>query len=103
MIHEDAKFTRPENVGSMESIVRGSASMALLVVAMLIPAIGSYLLFALTQVAIYLGLTAFIGWDPIYAMLKQPSSGVPAQSPATVVAQERQQSQVSGGDHKKAA
>lgn len=103
MIHEDAKFTRPENVGYIESIVRGSASIALLVVAMMIPAIGSYLLFALTQVAIYLGLTAFMGWDPIYAMLKQSSSGMPARSSATVVAQERRQPQVSDGEHKRAA
>ena len=103
MTYVNAKFTQPENVGYVESVLRGSISIALLVAAMLIPAIGSYFLFALTQVAIYLGLTAFIGWDPIYAMLKQHSSGVPALVPVTVVTPERQQPQVSGGDHKKAA
>jgi hypothetical protein len=103
MTYEDAKFTRPENVGYVESVLRGSVSIALLVAAMLIPAIGSYTLFALTQVAIYLGLTAFIGWDPIYAMKKQTASYGPAQAPATVVSPQGQPPQVSGGDHKKAA
>ena len=103
MTYVNAKFTQPENVGYVESVVRGSVSIALVVAAMLIPAIGSYSLFVLTQVAIYLGLTAFIGWDPIYAMLKQPASHVPAQTPETVVEPERQSPQVSGGDHKKAA
>ena len=103
MTYENAKFTQPENVGYMESIVRGSVSIALLVVAMLIPAIDSYILFALTQVAIYLGLTAFIGWDPIYAMKKQTAENVPAQGPVTAVSPEAQPQQVSGGDHKKAA
>ena len=103
MTYENAKFTQPENVGYMESIVRGSVSIALLVVAMLIPEIGSYILFALTQVAIYLGLTAFIGWDPIYAMLKQPVRDVPAQARAAVVTPEWQQPQVAVSKHKKAA
>lgn len=103
MTHEDAKFTRPENVTYAERILRGYVSIALLVAAILIPEIGSYSLFALTQVALYLGLTAFIGWDPIYAMLKQPASRVPAQAPAAVVPPEQQQPQVSGSDHKKAA
>ena len=103
MTYEDAKLTQPENVGYIESVVRGSVSIALLVVAMVIPEIGSYSLFALTQVAIYLGLTAFIGWDPMYAMLKRPASYVSAPVPETVVAPERQQPQISGSDHKKAA
>ena len=103
MTYENAKFTQPENVDYIESIVRGSVSIALLVVAMLIPAIGSFTLFALTQIAIYLGLTAFIGWDPIYAMKKQPVRHVPAQSWAAVVPPERQQPQVTGSNHKKAA
>jgi hypothetical protein len=103
MTYEDPKFTQPENIGFIERIVRGSLSIALLVAAMLIPAIGTYSLFALTLVAIYLGLTAFIGWHPIYAMLNQSASHVPSQPSAREVAPERQKPQVSGGDHKKAA
>jgi len=103
MTYVNEKFTQPENVGYVESVLRGSVSIALLVAVMLIPAIDSYFLFSLTVVSIYLGLTAFIGWDPIYAMLKQPSSGLPVQAPAVVVTPERQQPHVSGGDHKRAA
>lgn len=103
MTYEDAKFTQPENVGYVERVVRVSVSFAILVVAMLVPAIGTYILFVMTQVAIYLGLTALIGWDPIYAMLKQPTKNMPTQASATVVAPERQLTQVSHGDHRKAA
>ena len=103
MTYENAKFTQPENVGYVESVMRGSVSIALLVAAMLIPAIDSYILFALTQVAIYLGLTAFIGWDPIYAMKKQTAENVSAQGPVTVVSPEVQTQQVAGSNHKKAA
>jgi hypothetical protein len=103
MTYEDTKFAEVENVGFVEGVVRGSASIAILVAVMLIPSITAYTLFALTQLAIYAGLTAFIGWDPIYAMMKQSASQAPAQAPATVSAAPRQQPQVSGGDHKKAA
>lgn len=101
MIYEDAKFAEVENVGFVDAVVRGSASIAILVAVMLIPAIGSYTLFALTQLAIYAGLTAFIGWDPIYAMMKGPASQ--AHAPATVSAAPRYEPQISGSDHKKAA
>jgi hypothetical protein len=103
MIYEDEKYTEVENVGFVDGVARGSASIAILMAVMLIPAISSYMLFALTQLAIYAGLTAFIGWDPIYAMLKRPAIQVPAQAPASVDAVPRQEPQVSGGDHKKAA
>ena len=103
MTYENTKFNRPENVGYVESVIRGSVSIALLVATMLIPEVSSYALFALTQIAIYLGLTAFIGWDPIYAMKKQTAENVSAQGPVTAVSPEVQPQQVSGGDHKKAA
>ena len=53
MTYENTKFNRPENVGYVESVIRGSVSIALLVATMLIPEVSSYALFALTQIAIY--------------------------------------------------
>lgn len=103
MTYVNAKLTQPENVGYIESVVRGSASIALILLAMQMPEIGSYGLFALTQVAIYLGLTAFIGWDPIYAVLKQTNSYVRSETVVSTVTPKRQETQALDGDHKKAA
>jgi hypothetical protein len=103
MTYVDAKFTEVENVGFVDGVVRGSASIAILVAVMLIPTISSYTLFALTQLAIYAGLTAFIGWDPIYAMKKHPASQASAQAPATVAAYPRREAKSAGGGHRQAA
>jgi len=103
MTYEDPKFTEAENVGFVDGVVRGSASIAILVAVMLIPAISSYTLFALTQLAIYAGLTAFIGWDPVYAMMKRPASQVSAQAPATVAAYPQREVEPVSGGHRQAA
>ena len=103
MTYADAKFAEVENVGFVDAVVRGSASIAILVAVMLIPAISTYTLFTLTQLAIYAGLTAFIGWDPIYALTKQPATHVPAQAPATVAAYPRREARPVSNGHKQAA
>jgi len=103
MTYEDAKFTEVENVGFVDGVVRGSASIAILVAVMLIPSITSYTLFALTQLAIYAGLTAFIGWDPIYALTKGSATPVAAQAPATVAAYPRREARPVSDSHKQAA
>ena len=57
MAHEDEVFAEVENVGYVDSVVRGSASIAILVAVMLMPSITAITLFGLTQLAIYAGLT----------------------------------------------
>jgi hypothetical protein len=104
MTYEDERFAEVENVGFIDSVVRGSASIAIVVAVLLIPSISSFTLFGLTQLAIYAGLTAFIGWDPLYAVLKQSGNQVPAEVVrATAAAYPRNEEPVPGGDHKKAA
>lgn len=103
MTYQDAKFSEVENVGFVDSVVRGSASIAILVAVMLLPSITALTLFGLTQLAIYAGLTAFIGWDPLYAVMKGAGTRLPAQAPATVAAYPQREEQASSGDHKKAA
>ena len=103
MTHEDEKFSEVENVGFVDSVVRGSASIAILVAVMLIPSITAATLFGLTQLAIYAGLTAFIGWDPIYALIKQSDSHLPAQAPATVAGYPRREALPVVDGHKRAA
>ena len=103
MTYEDEKFAAVENVGFVDGVVRGSLSIAILVAVMLVPAITSFTLFGLTQLAIYAGLTAFIGWDPIYAMMKQAESQRPVQPTATVSDYPRREAQPDSKSHKQAA
>ena len=69
MKHEARHFSDVENVGLIDSVFRGSLGFAILLSVLLIPTISSTQLVALTLVAIYAGLTAFISWDPVYALL----------------------------------
>jgi hypothetical protein len=103
MTYEGEKSAEVENVGFADSVVRGSASIAILAAVMLIPSITALTLFGLTQLAIYAGLTAFIGWDPIYAMVKQSKPRLPANAPAAVAAYPRRGEQAAGAAHKQAA
>ena len=63
-------FFEVENIGLIDGIFRGSLSIAVLLSVLLIPTISSSLLVSLTLVAFYLGLTAFLSWDPVYALVK---------------------------------
>ena len=104
MIYEDEKLTEVENMGFAESVVRASVSIAIVLAVLLIPSITSLTLFGLTQLAIYAGLTAFIGWDPIYAVKKQPAGRAAAETvEAAGTVYSRNKEQASGGDRKKAA
>jgi hypothetical protein len=103
MTYQDKKFAEVENVGFVDCVVRGSASIAILVAVMLLPSITALTLFGLTQLAIYAGLTAFLGWDPVYAMMRYSETQQPAQVHATVTSYPQREAQVSGGKHSKAA
>ena len=103
MAYEDEKLTEVENIGFIDCIVRGSASIAILVAVMLLPSITTITLFGLTQLAIYAGLTAFIGWDPLYALIKQDKARRPERVRAGVTSYPQREAPVSGGKHMKAA
>jgi hypothetical protein len=103
MTFEDEKPIEVENVGFIDSIVRGSISIAIVVAVMWMPSITAFTLFALTQLAIYAGLTAFIGWDPIYALIKRPVSSVPEQASATLASYTQREARHVSSDHKQAA
>ena len=71
MRHQVNNFTGIENVGLIDSVFRGSLGIAIILSVLLIPTVSSTLLIGLTLVAIYAGLTAFISWDPFYALMKR--------------------------------
>lgn len=103
MVSQASKFTEAENMSFIESLVRGLISITIVAVVMHMPSITELVLFGLTQLAIYAGLTAFVGWDPVYAMFRQGRVRLPVQSPAGFDVHSRQDGQAAADDHKKAA
>ena len=103
MNYQDSNVTEVENVGMIDSVVRGSLSVAILVSVLLIPAISSTTLIGLTLAAIYTGLTAFIGWDPFYALMNKSRTEPQIPVPPTVSAHPHNAEQAPGSGHKKAA
>jgi hypothetical protein len=73
MSYQLKKFSDVENVGLIDSVFRSSLSIAIVVSELLIPSISSVSLVLLTFVAIYAGLTGFLSWDPVYALIKKGS------------------------------
>ncbi len=95
-----------ENVGWFDSALRGSLATALVLGVLLIPSVSSTTLAVMTLIAIYAGLTAFIGWDPLYALMQGPRqvSQQQASQPVAVVPQvAKRDEQQHDDDYKKAA
>jgi hypothetical protein len=106
MRHRVTNFFEIENVGMIDSVFRGSLGIAILLGVLLVPAISSSLLVSLTLVAIYLGLTAFLSWDPLYVLAKKFRSQAREGACATVIIQSvprNSEPVVSDVPHKKAA
>ena len=104
MKRQTAKSFDIDNVGLIDSAFRGSLAIAILLGVLLIPTISSTELVVWTLVAIYAGLTAFIGWDPFYAMMKGSQQSQPEQlSPTTEAEPSAVRHSVHDGIHKKAA
>ena len=84
MKHQPENSFDVENVGWFDSAFRGSLATALILGVLLIPSVSSTTLAVMTLIAVYAGLTAFIGWDPLYAMIKGPRQVSQQQSPQPV-------------------
>lgn len=100
------KFSDVENVGLIDSAFRGSVAIAIVLSELLIPSISSVSLVVLTLIAIYTGLTAFLSWDPIYALIKKLQRPQPEKLAETLsnVKAPRHVGQVANEvSHKKAA
>jgi Inner membrane protein YgaP-like, transmembrane domain len=106
MSHRVTNFSKVENVGLVDSVFRGSLGIALVLSVLLIPTISSTALVTLTLIAIYAGLTAFLSWDPFYALVKGSRRPLPekVQAPTPVTTGSRSVEQtVNDVHHKKAA
>ena len=103
MNYQHVNLSEIENVGLIDGAVRGSLSIAMVLAVLLIPVMPESVMAVLTLIAIYTGLTAFLGWDPFYALMKkaQPQPQTPA--PATVTSRHDRAKKTDTGGHKKAA
>ena len=105
MTYQETNFSEAENVGLLDRVNRGIASMSLIVAAVQITIIPSIALAAMVALGLYTGLTASIGWDPLYALVKAFQQRSPAPTPATVTTYPQRDGRPfgSGGGFKKAA
>jgi hypothetical protein len=103
MTYQDTNFPEVENVGMLDRVNRGIASMTLIVAAVQITMIPSTAVAAMVALGLYTGLTASIGWDPLYALVKAFQQRTPAPTPATITPYPQRGGRSSGGSYKKAA
>lgn len=103
MTYQETHFTEAENVGLLDRVNRLIMGTTLIVAAVLFTAIPSAAVAGMVAFGIYAGLTAFIGWDPLYALAKAVQRQAPAQTPPTITHYQRRGEQATGGDYKKAA
>ena len=92
-----------ENVGPLDRVNRMIVALTLVTVAVLFTAIPPAAVFSIVAVSIYAGLTAAIGWDPLFVVVKALSQRVPDQASAAITSLPRRDEQPVGGDIKKAA
>ena len=102
MTYQDINLSKVENVGSLDRVNRIIVASTLVAVTVLFTAIPAGAAVGLVALSLYVGLTAAIGWDPLYALAKAFQHQTPAQTPATVVDYPRSEEQASRG-FKKAA
>jgi len=103
MTYQDIQFSKVENVGALDRVNRIIVALTLIAVTVLFTAIPASAAVGIVALGIYAGLTAAIGWDPVYALAKVFQRQAPAQTPATVLDYSRREEQPSGGGYKKAA
>ena len=103
MANQQTNLLNVENIGSIDRFNRGIAGVSLIMVAVLFTALPLAAVVGIIAFGTYLGLTAFIGWDPIYTVTKAFQVRVTPQASATVISYHNQVRQAYSGDHLKAA
>jgi len=101
MTHQEIDVDNLENVGMFDRANRIILGITSITVAVAFTAIPEAAIVSLVAVGIYTGLTAFIGWDPLYALAKASQQRPPVQTPPTV--NQRRDEHHSIGGYEKAA
>ena len=105
MSYQETELDNVENVGPFDRANRIVLGITSITVAVVFTAIPEATVASLVAIGIYTGLTAFIGWDPLYALVKAFQQRMPVQTPPALSAgvYQRREEQSSAGDYKKAA
>ena len=103
MTYQDSNLFQVENVGPLGRVNRMIVALTLVVVTVLFTAISPAVAFSIIVVSIYTGLTASIGWDPLYVAVKAFSQRTPGQTLAPAGTLYRTEKQAEGDVYKKAA
>ena len=103
MTYQATHLSNVDNVGPLDRVNRIIVGTTLITVAVLFTAIPATAVAAIVALGIYVGLTGFIGWDPVYTAVKALQQRVPAQVSATVSTISSQGQRPAADDYKKAA
>jgi len=102
MFNQQTKLSSVENLGSIDRANRMIVALTLVAVVEMFTAIPPVAVFSIVVIGMYAGLTAAIGWDPLYVIVKALSQRAPVQTSATVTALKQQEVET-GDTYKKAA
>ena len=103
MTYQDTNISHVENLGGVDRFNRMIVALTLVAVVELFTAIPAAAVFSIIVVSLYAGLTAMIGWDPLYSIVKAFSQRTDVRGPATVTNFERKEEQPAEDEYKKAA
>jgi hypothetical protein len=103
MTYQEANLPNVENIGSVDRVHRIIAGVALISVAVMFTALPEAAIAGIVALGAYLGLTAFIGWDPLYAVVKAFLHPTLMPLAATVAPHQRQDQQLYADGYKQAA
>ena len=103
MIYQQTDMSNVDNVGLLDRINRVIVGTTLITVTVLFTAIPPAAIAGIVALGVYAGLTGFIGWDPLYALVKGMRREAAVQTPSPSPVHRHQGEQPSTGDYKKAA
>jgi len=103
MSYQTNDFSNIENVGPVDRVNRVIIGTTLIMAVVLFPAIAPASIASLIALGSYAGLTGFIGWDPLYSMVRAFQHRTPVPLPVTAAKHEPREGQPSGGNYQKAA
>ena len=103
MTYQEIDLDNVENLGPFDRVNRIILGMTSIMLAVLFTAIPGTAIVVLTAVGMYSGLTAFIGWDPLYAMARAFQQQTASRDPTAVVAHQRFGEHTAAAGYKRAA
>ncbi|MEJ2552851.1 MAG: DUF2892 domain-containing protein [Gammaproteobacteria bacterium] len=105
MRYQTTHLSDVNNVGPLERVHRIVVGLISITATLLFPAISEAAIVGLVALGVYAGLTGFIGWDPLYALMKglQRQAPAPTPKPATTATHPHREEQSSAGDYKQVA